>query len=69
MKWRVKGASGVYTPGAFFLWALGVAYLIAAIALPIVLYRDWNASRAHGIAYYASLGVQGLCATPIWKAQ
>jgi hypothetical protein len=34
MKWRVKGAPGVYTPGAFFLWALGVAYLVAAIALP-----------------------------------
>jgi hypothetical protein len=56
-------------PGSLILVALGVAYLVAAIALPIALYRDRNASRGHSVAYYASLGILGLCATLIWKAQ
>ena len=59
---------GMEFPGAIFLIVFGLAYLTAAIALPIRLYRRREVSRAHTIAFYASLGILALFTTLIWRA-
>ena len=56
-------------PGSILFIFFGLAYLIAAIALPILLYRHRDASRAHIIAFYASLGILALFTTLIWTAK
>lgn len=55
-------------PGGVILLVFGLAYLIAAIALPIRLYRHRDVSRAHTIAFYASFGILALFTTLIWRA-
>jgi hypothetical protein len=59
---------GMEFPGAMLLLVFGLAYLIAAVALPIRLYRRREVSRAHAIAFYASLGILALFTTLIWRA-
>lgn len=54
-------------PGGILFLVLGLAYLLAAIALPIRLYRHRHVSRAHSTAYFASLGIPALFTTLIWR--
>ena len=62
------GESYFEFPGGLIIILFGFFYLIAAIVLPICLYGRRDLSRAHTIAFYASLGVLALCTTLIWRA-
>lgn len=59
---------GMEFPGGIILLTFGLMYLIAALALPIRLYRRRDASRAHTVAFYASLGILAMFTTLIWRA-
>lgn len=61
------GESHFEFPDGLLLGCFGFIYLNAAIALPFLLYRRREASRAHAIAYYASLGILALFTTLIWS--
>ena len=60
--------SGMEFPGVLIIPLFGLGYLVAAIALPIRLYRRREHSRAHRFAFYASLGILALFTSLIWMA-
>ena len=62
------GESYFEFPGGLIIVFFGFFYLIAAIVLPIRLYRRRDHSRAHNVAFYASLGILALLTTLIWRA-
>lgn len=57
------GESYFEFPFGLILIFLGLLYLLAAIALSTRLYRRRELSRAHRLAFYASLGLLMLFAT------
>ena len=62
------GESDSEFPGNFLIVLFGFFYLVAAIVLPIRLYRRRDLSRAHSVAFYASLGILALLTALLWRA-
>ena len=57
---------GMEFPGGIIFAFISLGYLAVAVVLPFRLYRHREASVAHRIAFFASLGILALYATFIW---
>jgi hypothetical protein len=62
------GDADLEFPGGIILVFFSFIYLVVAISLSVYLYRRRRSSKAHTVAFFASLGVLALLSTLIWLA-
>src|SRR5260221_7518604 len=66
---QTPGSDDLGFPGGIIVAFFCMVYCVAAIILPIRLFRHRDTSAAHRIAFYASLGILIVAFVLIWPWQ